>query len=193
MMKTTMETETESNQDQTSEDVAADNPTGVDSRVACDTLLGSIVALDTVLEGASSEQRVEIGSVLWQLGDKIKEVIDQVKAELRTDAVAELGGQTGSITFEGDDIGEASVIVPSATLRVPKGRNVDDLRKQLGDEFDFYFETVTTVKPRKEFEDRVSMQESPLRKQVLLNAVERVEPTPRVLFKRHKLPKKNRV
>jgi hypothetical protein len=52
-----------------------------------------------------------------------------------------------------------------------------------------FFEEVTTFKPRKEFDERVTALTNPLHQQILLNSIERVEPTLRVSFRRAKEPK----
>lgn len=169
---------------------ATDKTQSFDTRMAHTTLLDSLETIRNSLANASTERKVEIGSVLWQLGDAVRDVLDDIKKDVRVVAVAELQGQVGHTTLEGDDLGEATVTIPEASLRVPKGANVDDLKKVLGSDFGLFFEEVITVKPRKEFEERVTALQNPLHQQILHNAVARVEPTPRVSFKRHKLSKR---
>lgn len=173
----------------------ADNASGktqsFDTRVAHTTLLEGLATIERSLAEASTERKVEIGSVLWDLGDAVKEVLDKIKQDVRVVAVEELKGQAGSTMLEGDDLGEATVTIPEASLRVPKGTNIDDLKSVLGSDFGLFFEEVVTVKPRKEFEERVVSLQNPLHQQILHNAVARVEPTPRVGFRRHKLSKRD--
>jgi hypothetical protein len=64
------------------------------------------------------------------------------------------------------------------------------VKRVLGSEFGLFFEEVLTYKPRKEFEERVTALQNPLHKQILHNSVQRVEPTPRVSFRRHKQSKR---
>lgn len=170
---------------------ASDNKTqSFDTRIAHTTLLDSLETIRKSLEASSIERKVEIGSVLWQLVDRVSDVLDQIKQDVRVVAVAELKGQVGHTILEGDDLGEATVTIPEASLRVPKGTNLDDLKKVLGSDFGLFFEEVLTIKPRKEFEERVTALTNPLHQQILHNSVARVEPTPRVSFKRHKLSKR---
>ena len=123
--------------------------------------------------------------------DTVRDVLDEIKKDVRVVAVTQLNGQTGSATLKGDDLGEATVNIPDATLRVPKGTNIDDLKRVLGSDFGLFFEEVTTIKPRSEFEDRVTALQNPLHQQILHNSVSRMEPTPRVSFKRHKVSKRD--
>jgi len=168
----------------------SDKTQSFDTRVAHGALLDGLETIKKSLDESTLERKVEIGSVLWQLGDAVKDVLDRIKSDVRVEAVAELKGQAGNTKLDGDDLGEATVTIPEASLRVPKGTNIDDLKKVLGSDFGLFFEEVTTVKPRKEFEDRVTALQNPLHKQILHNSVARVEPTPRVSFKRHELPKR---
>jgi hypothetical protein len=169
---------------------AKDKTQSFDTRMAHATLLDSLEAIRKSLATATTERKVEIGSVLWQLGDRVRDVLDDIKKDVRVVAVAELKGQVGHTTLEGDDLGEAIVNIPEVSLRVPKGTNIDDLKKVLGSDFGLFFEETITIRPRKEFEDRVTVLTNPLHQQILHNAVARVEPTPRVSFKRHKLSKR---
>jgi hypothetical protein len=158
-------------------------------RVASDTLLTQVERLKTLLNGSNIEDSVEIGSVLWYLGDAISDVLTGIKKELRTEAATQLASGTGTATFDGTDLGTASVNVPKASLRIPKGKKVDDIKMAIGSDFSLFFEEITTYKPRAEFDARVTGLSNPLHQQILLNAVERVEPTPRVSFRRNAAPK----
>ena len=153
-------------------------------RVAADTLLTQVERLKAMLQNSNTEDAVEIGSVLWYLGDAIAEVLNGVKKDLRTEATTQLNGGTGTASFDGTDLGTASVNVPKASLKVPKGKKVDDIKMAIGSDFSLFFEEVVTYKPRKEFDERVTNLSNPLHQQILLNSVERVEHTPRVSFRR---------
>ena len=159
------------------------------TRVACDTLIEGVKSLKEMLKTADTDYQVEIGSVLWYLGDAITAALNAVKKDLREEATTQLGGTTGTATFDGTDLGTASVNVPKASLRVPKGKKIDDIKSAIGSDFSLFFEEVTTYKPRVEFDERVTNLTNPLHQQILLNAVERVEPTPRVSFRRNETPK----
>jgi hypothetical protein len=169
-----------------SEAKASDKTQSLDTRVAHQQLLDGLDSIKESLDGASLERKIEIGSILWAMGDSVKEVIDLVKTDVREAAVQEMGGQVGSTTLEGDDWGEATVIIPSAQLVIPKGRDIDDLKRVLATKFSFFFEETITHKPHKEFEERVASMDDALTQKILLDAVERNELTPRVKFRRHK-------
>lgn len=169
----------------------ADDRIQFDTRRAHETLLAALDMLEKSLERAAMERQVEIGSVLWDFDDRVREVLDKIKVGVREEAVARLKGQVGRTIIEGDDMGEATVRIVEAGLRVPKGVNVEDVKHALGADFDLFFEETVTIKPRKEFEERVTAVTSSLHQQVLHNAVERVEHTPRVSFRRHKPSKRD--
>jgi len=169
---------------------ASDKTQSFDTRVAHQVLLDGLDNIRTMMESASIERKIEVGSVLWELGDRLKETLDAIKKDVRQAAVQELGGQVGNVTLEGDDMGEATVTIPNASLRVPKGTNVENIKQALGSRFPFFFEEVITHKPQKEFEERVAAVTDALEQKILLSAVERTELTPRVSFRRHKPPKR---
>ena len=170
---------------------AQGQPQAFDTRVAHQVLLDGLDNLHTAMSAAALDRKIEVGSILWELGDRVREALNEVKKAVRIEAVARLEGQVGTCLIEGDDRGEASVNIPEATLHVPKGRNVDDLKQALGSDFTLFFEEVVTHKPRKEYEERVAAVQDPLRKKILLDAVQRDEPTPRVSFRRHKPSKRD--
>lgn len=167
-----------------SEAEASDKTQSFDTRVAHQVLLDGLDNIKKSMENAPIERKVEVGSVLWELGDRVKEVLDAIKADVRKAAVSGLGGQIGNITINGDDMGSATVTIPSASLKVPKSKDIESIKQVLGSRFGFFFEEVTTFKPHKEFEDRVEKIKDPLEQKVLLDAVERQELTPRVSFRR---------
>jgi hypothetical protein len=154
-------------------------------RIACDTLLTQVERLKAMLPTANTEDAVEIGSVLWCLGDAIGETLNTVKTNLRTEATTQLAGGTGTASFDGSDLGTAVVNIPKASLKVPKGKKIEDIKMAIGSDFSLFFEEVVSYKPRKEFDERVTNLSNPLHQQILLNSVERVEPTPRVSFRRN--------
>jgi hypothetical protein len=158
------------------------------TRTVCDSLLAQIESLKSQLATVATEDKVEIGSVLWAVGDAISDTLNGLKKELRTEAASQFGG-TGTASFDGTDLGTASVNFPKASLRVPKGKDMDTIKSAVGNDFALFFEEVTTYKPRAEFDKRVPTLNNPLHQQILLNAVERVEPTPRVSFRRNAPPK----
>jgi hypothetical protein len=151
--------------------------------------LSEVERLKGMLQGADTDYSVEIGSILWFLGDAIGSVLDGIKKDLRAEASTQLGGGTGTASFDGTDLGTASVNVPKASLRVPKGKDLDAIKSAIGGDFTLFFEEVTTYKPRAEFDERVTNLTNPLHQQILLNSIERVEPTPRVSFRRNTPPK----
>jgi hypothetical protein len=160
------------------------------TRDAHKVLLDSLDNVSASLDEATVARKVEIGSVLWDIDERIGEVLAKIKESLRIEAQRRLDGRLGNCTIDGDDLGEVSVRVLEAALRVPRGKNIEDIKRALGPEFfGLFFEEVTTYKPRAEYEERVLAVQNPLHRQILLNCIERVEQTPRVAFRRAR-PKK---
>jgi hypothetical protein len=170
---------------------ASDKTQSFDTRVAHQVLLDGLTTVLEALEGATVERKIEVGSILWEFGDRIKEALDPLKTAVRTEAVKEMKGQVGSTTLDGDDMGEATVTIPAAQLRLPKGRDIEDLKRALGAKFSFFFEETITYKPHKEYEERVQQVDDALTQKVLFDAIERNELTPRVSFRRDKPSKRN--
>lgn len=160
-----------------------------DTRTLCNELTTVINQLAAQVKTISLEEKVEIGSVLWTVGDAIDALLQAVKSDLRDEAATQLHGGVGTVAFDGTDLGTASVNIPKATLRVPKGKDMLSIKSAIGADFALFFEEVHTFKPRPEFEIRVPSLKSPLHQQILLDSVEAVEPTPRVSFRRNPLPK----
>lgn len=133
---------------------------------------------------------VEIGSLLWDLINAADKALKEVKIVCRQEAWKALQGQVGTHTLEGTDLGEATVNIPKAQWKLKKGKDVDGLKTAMGSNFSLFFEEVVTHKPRSEWDKLVSSPGvDPLHKQLLMDSVNREEPTPRVSFRRNKLPK----
>ena len=167
-------------------------PSGpIDTREAHRVLMQALDLMESQLDDASIERLVEVGSVLWDFGGRITDILDKIKDTLRQQALANLGDEIGVVTLDGDDLGKAMVHVLSPTLRVPRGKNVQDIKQALSSDFALFFDEVTTFKPRRDYEERVLSVENALHKRTLLEAVERVESTPRVSFTRGELSKQD--
>lgn len=151
----------------------------VTSKVA--SLLGTV---SLSLSDMSLEEKIEAGTLLWELGDVMKDLLDSIKEDVRKKAVEQLNGQPGLAKLNGERDGQAHVRLPNPSLRARKGVNIQELKDVLGADFSLFFEETTKIVPRKEFEDRVLSVEKPLHQKVLHNAVEHVDPTPRVGSKR---------
>lgn len=168
-----------------SEADASDKTQSFDTRVAHQVLLDGLDNIQQSMVDASLERKVEVGSVLWEVGDRLKKVLDTIKEDVRGAAVKDLGGQVGSTKIDGDDWGTAKVNIPAASLRVVKGKDIKSIKAALGSRFPLFFEEVVTYKPHKEFETRVEQVDEALEQKILLDAVERHELTPRVSFMRN--------
>jgi hypothetical protein len=150
-------------------------------------LMHDVDALEDLLKAASPERLVEIGSILWDVGNRVNHLLEGIKRRLREVAIKRTEGSAGLVILAGDDRGEVSVTIPEAVLKVPKGTRLEEIRSLLGGDFDLFFEETVTFKPRKDFEERVLNVDNPLHQGILHNSVERAEDTPRVSFRRHRL------
>lgn len=164
------------------------------TRDAHATLLKGITNLKKMVSVSEDiEFSVEVGSLLWDLINAADDALKEIKKSCREEAWGVLGGATGTHTIEGSDLGEASVNIPKAVWKLKKGKDVDALKMAMGSNFALFFEEITTHKPRSQWDDLVAGGNvEPLHKQLLMDAVNREEPTPRVSFKRNKLPKGER-
>jgi len=137
------------------------------------------------IDGADLEECVEIGAALWEMSAKAKAACDQVKVILRDEAIEDTAGAPGTHRFDGADRGRASVSIPYPKLRLASGVSIPALQTALGPEFPNYFETRTTYKPRKGVDAViVKLASGDTLRDVLLNAIETYDETPRVSFTR---------
>ena len=123
---------------------------------------------------------IAVGQRLWWIVDRANKILDLIKVRLRQEAA----GTPGSSRFDSlpGDSAHALVVPQASSLNVRKDADVSGLATLLGDRFPEFFETVTTYRPRKDFQVRVAS--SPAAEQgALLEAVEMVDRTPRVVFK----------
>lgn len=174
-----------------SEANASDTTQSMDTRVAHQILLDGLSNLKNAMDEMSIDRKIEVGSILWEIGDHVKDILDGIKTEVRQEAVKQCGGEAGTVNLDGDDMGEAQVIIVPAALRIPKGKDIGSLKEALGKRFSFFFEESVSYKPQREFEERVSAVSDPLEQKILLDSVDRTELTPRVLFRRNKPSKRD--
>lgn len=132
---------------------------------------------------APLEDAVELGATLWETIEEAKSIIEPVKERLRKEAETKMAGKlSGTEKLQGWSY-TCSVTFPTATLEVKDDYNEERLRKLLGDDFEYVFETQVKVKPRKELEQRIADLPTD-KQQIILAAIKRSENTPRVGFKK---------
>lgn len=156
---------------------------GLSLRSRHEQLLLDLAALEASADPNELEHQVELGSVLRDVGDALEALLDKVKERVREHAIRRSGGRPGKYSLAGADLGAASVTIPEASLRLSRNK-VADLQRALGNDFDLFFEEVSTHVPCKDFEGRVAALQEVAQRRLLLAAVERIEATPRVGFKR---------
>lgn len=164
-------------------------------RESHERLLSELLALEATASSGDVAAKIEVGSVLREVSDAFGVVLDRLKEAIREQALRKSGGRPGTYALSGEECGEASVNIPEATLRLARGQSIEDLRRALGDDFDLFFEEVTTHRPRKDYETRAAALQDTAQRRVLLAAVERVDSTPRVSFRRedpHKVERDDR-
>jgi hypothetical protein len=154
------------------------------TRDAHKTLLGVVQEFSDSLDSMSLEDRIEVGSVLWDLGDAMEGLMDRIKESIREKALESLGGGAGTVEFSGSDVGQVAVNVPKPSLKVSQGKKLEELRIALGPDFGLFFEESHTYKVRSEFRGRVKAVTDPLHQKALLDAIETSESKPRVSFRR---------
>lgn len=145
---------------------------------------------ETVFDKTTIETYVEVGSILWSLSDQIDAILKRIKAEIRAVALGHLDGQVGTVQLLGDDLGEVSVNFPEPILRVPRDKNIAGVQQMLGTDFKVFFDEVKTYQPAKDYEKQVAAIHDPITQRALLDAIERIEATPRVSFRRNRLSRR---
>jgi hypothetical protein len=148
-------------------------------------LLSGLRALEEFLSNAQTQQKIEAGSILWEVGDALDKVLSEIKREVRNEALKQISPDQKSVSLRGSDLGQATVNFPKAVLKVPKSTNMEDVKHVLGEDFGLFFEEIVTYKPRKEFETRAVAVENTLHQEILHQSVQSVDPTPSVGFRRN--------
>lgn len=125
---------------------------------------------------------VETGYCLWEVAEMATSALTSVKAMLRSKALGELQGGTGSKEFTGSGGARCQVTVLPPIIRLRPDADLQKIKATLKDRYSMFFDEVTTVKPRKGFEELAV--EDPTTTGLLTQAVTVEEATPRVTFKR---------
>lgn len=92
--------------------------------------------------------RIGYASELWSAIETAKAALDPIKDHLRDKAVADLGGKPGAITYDGDNLSLAVVVVPGVAIRATDKFNAQEAQQVLGANFDRIFKVGVT--PRSE-------------------------------------------
>ena len=143
---------------------------------------GLIREVVDALDDDSLEDSVEVGTVLASVVRIANESLTGIKSTLRTAALTNLRGQPGVETFQGQGNLTVTVAVPAPSLRILKSVDTERLKRVLGDDFDKFFETRVTYKPRPDLGERIMDLPAGDTKNTLLLALEEVDNTPRVSF-----------
>ena len=134
-------------------------------------------------QAQDTESVVEVGALLWSFIDVASKNFGMVKDYLRREAQKELNGESGKIVFNGhDNFTSATVSIPKPTFKVSKNFDADELKATLGPDFSRFFEEKVSYKPVKETGLKIASLSEDDQK-VIVEAVDQVEPTPRVSFK----------
>ena len=144
-------------------------------------LTSLLTKLESYIETADINEKVEIGAILWSFIERAGKAMDPIKEALREETIAETQGE-GSKTFQGlNPESSCTVRVPRPTLKISKMADMDAMKQTLGNRFDKLFSTSTSYKPMKDFEDKVFMLGED-EVNLVMGIIERVENTPRVSF-----------
>lgn len=135
-------------------------------------------------EDTPLEDVVEAGTLLAAVINTALERLDGIKRILREEALEDLKHDPGSVSFEGVYHGYVTVSVPKPKLTLPKKVDPETLRRNLGDRFDLFFNTKTTYVPRTDAGELILRIATREEKDLLLQALEEKEGTPRVSFRK---------
>ncbi len=125
---------------------------------------------------------VALGSKLDNLVKSAENALGPIKDQLRILAFAVSNGEAGVASFQGVDGSQCTVSIPKPTNSIRKGVDMNGLKSLLGDDFDLFFETVVTYKPRDTLSQRIA-KINPAKLPAVVAAVDQKEGTPRVYFK----------
>lgn len=129
-----------------------------------------------------TDDQIAVGQLLDSIGKRANKALDPIKDALRDKAVKQ-GGNPGPVYLNSTHGSSCTVVIPKPSLKILKDADMEGLRALLGSRFDAFFETITSFKPRVEFENRTAACSDPNERQAVLDAVKLDEGTPRVSFK----------
>ena len=129
-----------------------------------------------------TDDQIAVGQLLDTIAKRANKALDPLKATLREKALRQ-GGKPGPVHLNSTHGSSCMVVIPKPSLKILKDTDMEGLRTLLGDGFDAFFETITTYKPRPEFENRTAACKDASERQAVLDAVKLDEGTPRVSFK----------
>jgi hypothetical protein len=147
------------------------------------TLNAVIDELKEATMSGDTSHRVEAGSVLWAIAEDLKKSLDNLKKQLREEALLAIPlGESGTEKFKGLHSGSAKVVVMSESVKPRKGADIDSLKTLAS--FGDVFEEVTTFKARRNAAEVVAGLPHGAERTALLESIDIVNGTPRVSFTR---------
>jgi hypothetical protein len=144
----------------------------------------TLAVMEDSLDSADIEHLVEVGSAMSAAIASANDLLTVVKTKLRDQALQDLKHAPGAVTYKGSEEGEVTITNPEPTLQLLKDADPDILRRELGSDFDLYFESRTSYKPKKSAGERIVKLASGKQKTVLMTALHSQDGTPRVSFKK---------
>lgn len=141
-------------------------------------------AISTDLQAGAldTDDQIAVGQLLDTIAKRANKAIDPLKSVLRKKALRQ-STAPGPVYLNSTHGPSCMVVIPKASLKILKDADMDGLRALLGSRFDAFFETITSYKPRQEFENRTAACKDASERQAVLDAVKLDEGTPRVSFK----------
>jgi len=130
----------------------------------------------------TQDDQVAIGHLLVSIGKNADKALDPIKKSLREMAVQQQS-KPGNVYLDSTHGPTCMVVIPKASVKVRKETDMEVLKGILGTRFEAFFETLTSYKPRPEFENRTAACTDQTERQAVLDAVKVEEGTPRVSFK----------
>ena len=142
------------------------------------TALQELLAL---AEGASIEELVRLGNILWGLDATIQGGLDPIKEKLREAGEEAAGYRPGKRRLEGG--GDSALItVPQPKMVLRSGTDIDRLKERLRGDFHRLFKEKTTITPnQKELREEIETA-NPSRKALLLSVLDQKSAKTRVSF-----------
>lgn len=139
-------------------------------------------SIPQLLQTLPQVQAVDLGHKIDSIIKEAEKALEPIKGVLREKAIQAHGGDPGAEHFDGSDGCRCTVSIPKPATVVRKDADMDSLKRILGTEFDRFFETFVSYKPRDTFGSRVAGASTD-HQNAVLEAVDVKEGTPRVFFK----------
>lgn len=130
----------------------------------------------------STDDLVAFGQRVWWLNKRLNKTFELVKVRLREIALARAAGVNGPQRLEALDGSHAIVMIQPEAMTLKKTADMTQVAEILGNKFGLVFETVTTYRPRKDFQEQIQLLDAD-EAATAMAVIDMTDLTPKVMFK----------